>query len=149
LVGGFKSIRTKKLELDVLSDYPQLQPSQANPLWKPNPLWNGKAIAWVATSGSDANSTTATTIAIALRVIVVFEFIVSISKLSTISTMSYIRRMYYKYANTYYIYIDIFVPDNNFVFKNITGKISKTHLVISFISVGNLRTSVMYWLLEA
>lgn len=70
----------KKLELGVLSGYPQPQPFQPNQLWKPNPLWKGKAIAWwVATSGPDANSITATTIAIALRVIVVFEFIASIS----------------------------------------------------------------------
>lgn len=82
MVGDVKSIHTKKLEFGVLSGYPQPQPFQANPLWKPNPLWKGKAIAWlVATSGPDANSTTATTIAIALRVIVVFEFIVSISAL--------------------------------------------------------------------
>jgi hypothetical protein len=117
----------KKLELGVQPGYPQPKPFQANPLWKPNPLWKGKAIAWwVATSGPDANSTTATTtIAIALRVILLsLNSSYPCLRFSPISTMSYIRRMYYEYTNTYYIYtlkLLLCWTIISFLNKNITG----------------------------
>lgn len=85
MFGMRHALEVDHITASVLSSYQQpqpFQPPQPNPWWKPNPLWNGKAIAWwVVTNGPDVNSTTAATIAITLRVIVAFEFIVSISTL--------------------------------------------------------------------
>ena len=43
--------------------------------WKPKPLWKGKACAWAAANGPEANSTITAAIAATLKATPVFEFI--------------------------------------------------------------------------